>query len=105
MKRVFTFRPLSVEDIPELHEWLSRSHVSEWWGPPGTEDDVRREYTEASFVAQIFSDPSVTRIHTDPSPTNQRAIRCYEKACFVAARIADTPGGRGLLMYCDRTTA
>jgi RimJ/RimL family protein N-acetyltransferase len=55
-----------------------------------------------AFVKMIFSDPSVTRIQTDPVPGNARAIRCYEKAGFAASHEADTPGGRGLIMYCER---
>jgi RimJ/RimL family protein N-acetyltransferase len=55
-----------------------------------------------AFVAELLADQSVTRVQTDPAPTNRRAIRCYEKAGFHAAREIDTPDGRALLMYCDR---
>ncbi|MFN2636614.1 MAG: GNAT family N-acetyltransferase [Gemmatimonadaceae bacterium] len=55
-----------------------------------------------SFVAQLFEDQSVTRVQTDPSPENRRAIRCYEKADFRAVKEIETPDGRALLMYCDR---
>jgi aminoglycoside 6'-N-acetyltransferase-1b len=55
-----------------------------------------------AFTQQIFEDASVTRIQTDPDPANARAIRCYEKAGFRAARELDTPDGRALLMYLDR---
>ncbi|MGV3710932.1 MAG: GNAT family N-acetyltransferase [Gemmatimonas sp.] len=55
-----------------------------------------------AFVAQLFSDPNVTRVQTDPSPLNARAIRCYEKAGFRAHGEIETPDGRALLMYCER---
>ena len=58
-----------------------------------------------AFVDKLFSDSSVTRIQTDPSPTNGRAIRCYEKAGFHPARVLNTPDGPALLMYRDRTAA
>ena len=55
-----------------------------------------------SFVQRLFADPAVTRIQTDPSPSNRRAIRCYEKAGFGSLSEIDTPDGRALLMVCDR---
>ena len=55
-----------------------------------------------AFVDHLFADPAVTRIQTDPAPANRRAIRCYSKAGFHAAREIETPDGRALLMYCDR---
>ena len=55
-----------------------------------------------AFVARLFEDPAVTRVQTDPSPDNARAIRAYEKAGFVPAGEVDTPDGRALLMYFER---
>jgi aminoglycoside 6'-N-acetyltransferase Ib len=57
-----------------------------------------------SFVSRLLADPEVTRIQTDPDPSNLRAIRCYEKAGFKASREIRTPDGPALLMYCDRVS-
>src|SRR5262249_30331488 len=35
-----------------------------------------------AFVDRLFDDATTTRVQTDPSPTNARAIRSYEKAGF-----------------------
>jgi RimJ/RimL family protein N-acetyltransferase len=55
-----------------------------------------------AFVNYLFQDPSVTRIQTDPSPANARAIRCYEKAGFHGIGKVETPDGPALLMICER---
>ena len=55
-----------------------------------------------AFVQHLFAEPTVSRIQTDPSPRNRRAIRCYEKAGFHTLGEVDTPDGRALLMVCDR---
>jgi RimJ/RimL family protein N-acetyltransferase len=58
-----------------------------------------------AFVADLFVDPSVTRIQTDPHPHNLRAIRSYVKAGFRAVREVTTPDGLALLMHCERDVA
>jgi RimJ/RimL family protein N-acetyltransferase len=55
-----------------------------------------------AFVSMLFEDPAVTRIQVDPEPHNARAIRCYAKVGFRAARDAVTPDGPALLMYLDK---
>ena len=44
MKEAITFRPLTGDDLPLLHEWLSRRHVAEWWDKPSTYEEVLEEY-------------------------------------------------------------
>lgn len=55
-----------------------------------------------ALVAMLFGDPAVTVIQTDPAPHNARAIRCYEKAGFVANGIISTPDGPALYMLQTR---
>lgn len=55
-----------------------------------------------AFVAQLFSDPAVSVVQTDPSPRNARAIRCYAAAGFEAVGEVLTPDGPALLMRCRR---
>jgi AacA4 family aminoglycoside N(6')-acetyltransferase len=55
-----------------------------------------------ALVNLLFSDPLVTKIQTDPAPSNYRAIRCYEKAGFVQERVITTPDGPAVYMLQSR---
>ena len=55
-----------------------------------------------AFARRLFADPAVTKIQTDPSPDNERAIRCYWRAGFVDRGAIVTPDGPALLMVRDR---
>jgi len=55
-----------------------------------------------ALVERLFADPAVSRIQTDPSPANLRAIRCYEKAGFRRLRTIVTPDGPAAYMVRDR---
>ncbi len=163
------FKPLTVDDLLLLHEWLNRPHVRKWWNEPSTITELRHDYlpplfnetsTRAyvavlehvpigfiqsyvvkgsgdgwwedetdpgahgidqflananqlgqglgrtmvrTFVDDLFRDPRVTTVQTDPSPENERAIRCYRGAGFVPIRTVDTPDGPALLMRTTRS--
>jgi RimJ/RimL family protein N-acetyltransferase len=57
----------------------------------------------SAFVERLFRDPAVTKVQTDPSPKNERAIRCYRRAGFVVHGEVTTPDGPALLMLRYRT--
>ena len=42
-----TFRPLATDDLPLLHEWLSRPHVAEWWGPTPSPAELAADFGPA----------------------------------------------------------
>lgn len=53
-----------------------------------------------AFIEGLLKN-DVPRVVIDPSPTNPRAIRAYEKAGCHRVREVDTPDGRALLMMRD----
>ncbi|MFI0401275.1 MAG: GNAT family N-acetyltransferase [Thiolinea sp.] len=55
-----------------------------------------------AFTEFIFQDQMVTKIQTDPQPTNLRAIRCYTKAGFSPLKTVTTPDGLAILMIKGR---
>ena len=44
-RRGFSFRPLRLEDLQLLHDWLNRPHVARWWEGPRSLDAVKAKYT------------------------------------------------------------
>ena len=57
----------------------------------------------SAFVDTLFLDRAVSRVQADPSPLNERAIRCYRRAGFTSCGEVLTPDGPALLMIRDRT--
>jgi AacA4 family aminoglycoside N(6')-acetyltransferase len=55
-----------------------------------------------ALVKHLFADPTVTKIQTDPAPTNHRAINCYKKAGFMPEKEVVTPDGLALYMIQTR---
>jgi aminoglycoside 6'-N-acetyltransferase-1b len=41
---VLAFRPLTLADLPLLHEWLSRPHVAEWWGATPSPAEIAADF-------------------------------------------------------------
>jgi AacA4 family aminoglycoside N(6')-acetyltransferase len=58
-----------------------------------------------ALVGKLFQDPAVTKVQTDPAPTNARAIRCYQKAGFRIVRHMVTPDGPAVYMVQERPGA
>lgn len=56
-----------------------------------------------ALVAQLFGDPQVSAVQTDPAPDNARAIRCYEKAGFERIGMVTTPDGPAVYMLQRRS--
>lgn len=62
---MISFRPLTPADLPLLHEWLQRPHVSEWWSPTPTLAEVaadflpltRAESAERGYIALLDGEP------------------------------------------------
>ncbi|MDI1446413.1 GNAT family N-acetyltransferase [Polyangium sp. 6x1] len=55
-----------------------------------------------AFLEFLFADPRVTKVQTDPDPTNARAVACYRKAGFRDVGRVETLDGPALLMIAVR---
>lgn len=66
--------------------------LGQGWGPRFIRLALRR----------LFAMPAVARVQIDPDPTNEVAIRAYEKSGFRRIGPIDTPDGRALYMTIER---
>jgi aminoglycoside 6'-N-acetyltransferase len=98
-------RPFGYLQCYKIGDW----HVGFGPQPEGTrgidqfiaEVDMVGRGHGSTFIRQFIEGllaNGTPRIVIDPSPTNPRAIRAYEKAGFVRQHEIDTPDGRALLM-------
>lgn len=105
------------EPIGFIQSYVVMGSGDGWWedesdpGARGTDqflahaDQLGRGLGSAmvrAFVDLCFTDPAVTRVQTDPSPDNERAIRSYRRAGFIDVRKVVTPDGPALLMIANR---
>ena len=96
-----------------IQAYVAMNSGDGWWPDerdPGTrgvdqflahEADLGRGLGSAmvrAFTDTLLAEPGVTRVQTDPSPGNLRAIRAYEKAGFIRRGVVDTPDGPALLL-------
>lgn len=51
---MITFRSVSIDDLPMLHEWLQRPHWREWWGDPQEELAHIRDMVEGRDSTKPF---------------------------------------------------
>src|SRR5687768_16705951 len=62
---MMTFRRLVPDDLPMLHDWLRRPHVSQWWGVAPSAAQVDDDYlpltnpdsTTRGYIACVDAQP------------------------------------------------
>jgi len=50
------------------------------------------------FIQMLYNNLDIEKIIIDPTPDNERAIRCYEKVGFIGQKEIETPDGKAYLM-------
>ena len=108
---------LDGEPIGFIQSYVALGSGEGWWEQetdPGTRgidqflvnaEQLGRGFGSAmvnAFVERLFEDPAVTKVQTDPSPRNERAIRSFRRTGFVAHGEVITPDGPALLMLRHR---
>lgn len=83
----FTFHPLTEADLPLLHEWLNRPHVTEWWHAEPSVDEVREKYLPRIAGADAAR-PFLARLDGQPAAY----VQYYDAAVGDPTWWPDQPG-------------
>ncbi len=85
---VYAFRPMSTADLPLIRRWLTKPHVSEWWGEPDQQfalvsDDLDHAAME-QFIVAIGGQPFAY-------------LQCYDPQAWPDNGLGTLPSGtRGI---------
>lgn len=74
-----TFRALTEADLPLLHAWLTRPHVTEWWEPAPTFEEVCADYRPR------LAPPSVHPLDAPAGVTQYLACDALEPVAYMQA--------------------
>jgi aminoglycoside 6'-N-acetyltransferase len=101
-------RPIGYLQCYQISEWhdgfgpqpAGTRGIDQFIGEPDMVGHGHGSAFVRAFIEGLLKD-GVPRVVVDPSPTNTRAIRAYEKAGCRCAGEVDTPDGPALLMVRD----
>ena len=79
MTAEFRFEPLARADLPLLHEWRSRPHVTEWWPNYASLEELSARY--------------LPRISTEDATTPYLVFRADDAMAYVQSYVAADVGG------------
>ena len=65
------FRPLTLDDLPMLQDWLRRPHVAEWWDDDTSMKELR-EYYGPSIAGEVPSRQFIASLDETPLGFIQR---------------------------------
>ena len=83
---IYGFRQVGPQDAALLRDWRSRTHVAEWWGPPGEDDEPEEEWVSRWVVGLEGRDFAYLQdyaVHAEPGhhfahlPQGARGIDQY----------------------------
>jgi aminoglycoside 6'-N-acetyltransferase len=84
----YTFRPLSVADLPTLCRWLAMPHVRQWWGDPEK---------QFGLVSEDMDHPSMQQFIVASGESPFAYLQCYDPAAWPDNGFGKQPdGARGV---------
>jgi aminoglycoside 6'-N-acetyltransferase len=69
----YAFRPMSAADLPIVHGWLERPHVTEWWGNPDE---------QFALVCGDLGQPAMEQFIVTMDERPFAYLQCYDPAAW-----------------------
>jgi len=84
----YTFRPISVEDLPTVRRWLAMPHVCQWWGDPEKQFEL---------VSEDMDHPSMQQFIVASGESAFAYLQCYDPTAWPNNGFGRQPdGARGI---------
>jgi len=71
----YTFRPMSVEDLPMVGDWLAAPHVAAWWGDP---------YEQLALITEDLGHPAMDQFIIMEREAPLGYLQCYTPTAWNA---------------------
>ncbi|QOZ06241.1 GNAT family N-acetyltransferase [Bradyrhizobium sp. CCBAU 51765] len=86
MTQNYTFRPMTMADMPLIRRWLHESHVAEWWHDPET----------LEFVGGDLAHPDLAQFIVSLGDRSFAYLQCYQIGQWHLSFGPQPVGTRGL---------
>ncbi|WP_025033048.1 GNAT family N-acetyltransferase [Bradyrhizobium sp. DOA9] len=86
MAPAYTFRPMTMADMPLIRRWLDAPHVAEWWHDPET----------LEFVGGDLDHPDLAQFIVDHNDRPLAYLQCYRLGDWHVSFGPQPVGTRGL---------
>jgi aminoglycoside 6'-N-acetyltransferase len=84
---VYTFRPMSADDLPTIKRWLETPHVSEWWNDPAEQFEL---------VSSDLAHPDMAQFIVAVEGREFGYLQCYALSAWNCGFGPQPDGTRGL---------
>jgi aminoglycoside 6'-N-acetyltransferase len=90
----YTFRDMTVDDLPMIKRWLAEPHVSEWWGDPAE---------QYKLVSGDLDEPAMDQYILSVEGRAFGYLQCYDLTAWNSGFGEQPRGTRGIDLFIGET--
>ncbi|MEH2505042.1 aminoglycoside 6'-N-acetyltransferase [Bradyrhizobium sp. AZCC 1578] len=86
----YVFRPMAMDDLPLIRQWLARAHVREWWGNPSEQYEL---------VSGDLEEPAMDQFIVSAGSNDFAYLQCYDLTAWNSGFGKHPRGTRGIDLF------